>query len=70
MNTVPQGAQNRAPLGTASLGAIYLIDVKAIRGSVGRLEIGDDWQYIIDHTSSNFRPEFDNDVDGCVVPKF
>ena len=43
-------------------GAIFALDLNAIRGSVGRLTLGD-WDYIVDRSNTGFKPVFAEEAD-------
>ena len=47
-----------AEVGEQGFGAVYVIDVRTIRGSIGRLELLGH-QHIINRISDSFRPVFD-----------
>ena len=59
--TVPENGLVRARSAKDVRGAIYAVDVMALRGAIGRIT-SNGWDYIVDRSNIDFRPLF-GDVD-------
>ena len=52
----------RARRTALSTGAAYVIQIKAIRGSMGRISM-DGWDYMVDRSNVDFQPVFTDVAD-------